>query len=57
LKVAKARSARAFCSTSLDTFKNHEYICANNAQTVYTYNQGVPVGGLAWLYTLTKDEK
>jgi predicted alpha-1,6-mannanase (GH76 family) len=55
---AKMRTTRALTTPRTPVcFKGHEQICANNGESVYTYNQGVPVGGLAWLYALTKDEK
>jgi hypothetical protein len=46
---------RGLINDGLDQFQGHNQICANNNQTEWTYNQGVVLGALAFLYELQPD--
>jgi len=39
----------------LDTFTKHWQVCSNNGQEAYTYNQGVILSGLAYVWQLQKN--
>lgn len=47
---------KGLINDGLDTFVGHEDICRNNNQTAWTYNQGVILGGLGYLWELTADD-
>ena len=44
---------KGMVNDGLDSFTGHLEICRNNNQTAFTYNQGVIVGALGYLYELT----
>jgi predicted alpha-1,6-mannanase (GH76 family) len=47
---------KGLINDGLDTFAGHEDICRNNNQTAWTYNQGVILGGLGYMWELTADD-
>ena len=47
---------RGLINDGLDQFEGHNEICRNNNQTEWTYNQGVILGGLAYMWELNGDD-
>jgi len=47
---------KGMVNDGLDSFTGHLEICRNNNQTAWTYNQGVIIGALGYLYELTGQE-
>jgi predicted alpha-1,6-mannanase (GH76 family) len=47
---------KSLINDGLDTFAGHEDICRNNNQTAWSYNQGVILGGLAYMWELTAED-
>eukprot|EP00746_Dinoflagellata_sp_MGD_P018579 gnl/MRDRNA2_/MRDRNA2_143077_c0_seq1.p1 gnl/MRDRNA2_/MRDRNA2_143077_c0~~gnl/MRDRNA2_/MRDRNA2_143077_c0_seq1.p1 ORF type:complete len:453 (-),score=74.12 gnl/MRDRNA2_/MRDRNA2_143077_c0_seq1:18-1376(-) len=45
-------NASFLVNDGLDTFTGHEEFCENNHHTAYTYNQGVILSGLAFMWQL-----
>jgi len=48
-------NASSLVNDGLDTFTNHESVCLNNRHTAYTYNQGVILSGLGYMWQLQSD--
>ena len=48
-------NAHGLVNDGLDEFSGHNSICMNNNQSEWTYNQGVMLGGLAFLWELEPD--
>ena len=50
-------NSSSLVNDGLDTFAQHPNICLNNRRTAYTYNQGVLLSGLGYLYAATHMEQ